>query len=252
MGTRTKLHWETKRVIKSLVDATGHQLQLEDFSEIAQINELQWDIADPRSDENEGLLALPTRAGNVVLHPLTLGRAKWLDDVGLPWFKADPYLAEMMLGFVLSRRVDLDEMWRLDTRKDCKREVIRWFKKADCTFAELNVAVVKMVGANEDDAEEQEDAEHKPADYGPLIGMLCREYGQSPRYWLWDAAAGEVNTLANEYVCRVEAEEEAARTAAGPNAGPPPVTNKNRKIKRMLDMKNALRKQWLTKTSTLS
>jgi len=230
-----------KQELQNLLTETNHSLSVDDFDDITRLNELCLAITDNKSPEND-ILDMPVVIGGYQLKQPSIGVLEWYNKFYLPLFTNDPLMADGGLAYALSLSDCPEELWELKDIKTCKKEVRRFLRRLKCTHDELQDAIKVLLSI--DEHAEPEDGEGAGA--GRLIAMLCKEYGHTAGYWLWEAPIGIINTFVNDYVQRVEMEQEAARNACKTNK-PPPAESRIRKFKAMRDHKNQMRDKWQKK-----
>ena len=237
--------------VAGLIEETGHALTVQDFDDVWAINEIARKIAKPDIDDTLDILAMPLTVRGLTLYPLSLGAAKWLDDVAAVWFSDNPLLWNLCVAYTASRTCLPEDLWAIATRREARKAICRWWRHLDCSYQELAVALDKLLGL-EERSEQDETREREAADYGPVVALLCREYGQSPQYWMWDAAIDEVATMLQQHESRVVAEEEAVMQerarAAGKNTRVSITTQRFRDQNKAFRLAvNELRDKWQQK-----
>ena len=227
-----------KQELKQLMEQTNHSLTIDDFDDVARLNNLCNAITDDSEPIND-IIDMPVVVGGYQLKQPTIGILEWYNDFYLPMFETNPLMADAGLAFALSLSDTPSQLWELDSKRAVKREVKRFLRRLSCSHIELQEVLVKLLGIKDDEPK----AEGDKGNAGGLIAMLCKEYGHTVDYWLWDAPIGIINTFVHDYVSRAEAEVEAARNATTTNK-PAPAKSRQLKFKALRDCKNELRDKW--------
>jgi len=227
-----------KKELQNLQNQTSHSLTVEDFDDIARLNELCLAITDNAEPEND-IVDMPVVLGDYQLKQPTIGVLEWYNEYYLPLFESDPLMADGGLAFALSLSDTPRALWELNNKKDVKRAVKRFLRRLNCNHKDLQATLIKLLGA--DGSEDEEKGEGSA---GRLVAMLCREYGHSPTYWLWEAPLGFINTFVYDYVARVEAETESVRNASKGASKPPPSESRVKKFKALREHTNNMRDKW--------
>lgn len=256
-------------------------LGLDDLPCILNLYRLAKKITDDKPGSELMPLQARVRLGNAILHPLTLGRAQWLEDRLTPWFGASAVMGDLALAWLLARALPVSVLWRITTKAECAARIKRWWRNLDCTLDELRAAVVAVIGDVVEDGHKPRSCrtcqsyvagrcacEHvekltgtefrpspeflcghwwkpfdKAVDYvAPLIATMCRVYGQSPEYWLWTADVSLVMRLFSEQQSQQQAEAEAVLRAGGKQISV--VTQKMEHVKEFRLTANELRRVW--------
>ena len=227
-----------KQELQSLLTETNHSLSIEDFDDITRLNELCLAITDNKSPDND-IIDMPVCIGGYQLKQPTIGVLEWYNGFYLPLCTNDPLLADAGLAYALTLSDNPNQLWELENVSVCKKTVRKFLRRLNCTHSELQ-ETIKTLLVIDDQAEPDE-----PSDScaGRLIAMLCKEYGHSVQYWLWEAPIGIINTFVDDYTDRAEAEVEAARNACKTNK-PPPAESRIKKFKALRDSKAQMRDKW--------
>ena len=192
-----------------MLKATNHVVVVEDFERIFKLNDLALKYTSLDKEAEGNILGRPVPCGNIVLYPLTLGSAKWIEDCVMEWFPKSPVYANLAMAYALSRSNKPGELWELKNKREAKKAILRFWRKCGCRMKQLEAALVGMFpdvdSADEDDVN---------ANYGPLIAMLCKEYGRDPDYWMWDASYDMVMALIKSRECQAKAEWNALKSSA--------------------------------------
>jgi len=248
-----KLSLFAKNEAMALARKTDHTICLDDFDDIVQLNKLCL-IINGITDEEPDILNMPVSIGGYELRQPTLAAMDWYDDYFLPMFEDDAMMCDVGLAMLLHNPDDIDMFWAMNTKKRVKKAVKKFGKQLKCTHVELRAVLVKLLNLedendNEDvkDEDKNDDEDNEGGETGALIAMLCREYGNSPKYWLWEAPIGMLKTYYDAYIFRVEQEVQSMRASIKKGAKPPPSPTMVKKFEDLRDHTNKMRDKWLKK-----
>lgn len=216
-----KLHPHVQRAILRVRQAGGVVDPIADFPALVHLNDLAGRLDHPDvSDAITSLLA-PVEVGGLMLHPLCLGAEEWL-QAHAEWFPT--YRLELLAtAWCMAHPGRAYE--RLTSRVTTALILGAWqLTLLGVSWAALEMAVIDILKRGRratDDGSASGDDEGPGL--GAVLGMLCREYGKSPEYWLFDVPALEVKQLIDlDLIPRRNAEERAWRTDSGKVKAPDP------------------------------
>lgn len=227
-------------LVRQMVERFGLELDaLDDFALLTELNHLAESVGSPvtRTDPLE-LINGTIRVGNVTLHQLTLGRHEWFRAVAAPALTDHPALVDTALVWAMAQPPNVD-VREVDPRR-LPRIVSKWAMGVDAPPDKLGDAVEmllpkdRMVRAFSGTCPKCGHSDYSEPNYGPLIAMLAREYHLDIDWLLWDAPLAYMELLANDFMLRQKAEEDAAK-AVGPGgrASAPAVTQRLRAVDAM-------------------
>jgi len=226
-----------KQELTMLMEQTNHSLTIDDIDDVNRLNDLCNAITDDKEKINN-IIDMPVVVGGYQLKQPTIGILEWYNDFYLPLFESNPLMADGGLAFALSLSDAPSKLWELNDKGKAKKAVKRFLRGCSCGHQQLQDSIIFLLGGDKEDS-----GEDKSGNAGGLIAMLCKEYGHTVDYWLWEAPIGIINTFVDDYVSRAEAEVEAARNATKTNK-PPPAKSRQLKFKALRDCKNELRDKW--------
>jgi len=229
------LHRMTREALEKLLAESGHQLSLSDHKNIAALDALARRVADPEDDYEKSLLAAPVFAGDTPLYPITMGAALWIEERALVWFDQDTILGNLAVAYALHLGKTPGALWELQTKKETIKAIKKWWRTAGFNMDELSLAFKQILPPQSDEGDTREKTE-----YGPVISLLCREYGATPFYWIWESPVKQITMLLNQYEAKVSAEHEANWKAAR-KAGNTDVPAPYRLTRNLMNYKNALK-----------
>jgi len=228
-----------KQEIQRLQSQTNHSLDLDDFDDIVKMDALCNAITSKDAPHND-IVDMPVVLGRYELKQPTIGVLEWYNDYYLPLFENNALMADAGLAYALSLSDTPEELWLLKNKRDARKHVKRFLRRLNCTHDELQDVLRSLLSADEN-AESDEESE---GNAGALIAMLCREYGHSPQYWLWEAPVGIVNAFVADYAGRIEAETEQIRNASKGANKPPPAESRKQKFLALREHTNMMRDKW--------
>lgn len=228
--------------IRKLCEQTSHKITLEDFNDLTKLNDLCAAVLDNSAEHND-VIDMPVRVGPYRIHKPTIGALEWFGEYAEKWFSDNGYLLDCALAYVLTLSDLPGDLWELEDKKTAYRRIKRWMRKLDITHEELQAQLISVLGVSDKDGQGKD----KAGDAGKLVAMLCREYGHTVEYWLWEAPVSIITLFANDYISRIEAENDAARAAATGLNKPPMSDSKCRRIGEMRNFVRELRDKWQTK-----
>lgn len=155
-------------------------------------------------DASAALLAPTVRVGNVTLHRLTIGAECFLRESVLPWFEDESErLFDLATAFVFAHANAPDVLATFaGDRAGFLLALRKWARTVKATPVQLVAALDAFVAMERQISLGGEAGEPGPAQYGPLIECLCREYGHDARHWLWVATIAEVDTILGARMAR--------------------------------------------------
>jgi len=234
-----KLHKMVSSDLTEMMARTGHALAVEDCEHIVRLNDLAHRYADPTADGWD-VSAMPVRAGNLLLHPLTIGAAKWIEDCVVKWFSDNPLLCELGVGFALCHSREPEVLYAVNRKTDAIRTLGKFWMRCACTIGELNEAITRLM------PETTSSGEAEPGDgYGSIISTLCKIYGNSPEHWLWNSSFDQCMCMLDNHVKCIEDDWRAAKRSTAKGQNPPPVPESMRaRLKEYLDYRKAVEREW--------
>jgi len=227
--------------VEKLLAETGHALSVSDFGHIHTLHVLAERVSHPYKAADIDLVEMPRAVGGVLLHPLSLGAWQWLEAFAIPAL-GNHWLADVAIAYAMAHSHTPDVLRDGCTPKELRKALRKWLRGLSCTIAALSRVVDAVAGASE----QLEEGARARAEYGPIIALLCREYGGTPQGWAWGVSAETVRGFLDEHRAKVEAENAvAAKASAG--AGASVSTTPQSKIDAMRSFRRyakALRESW--------
>jgi len=207
----------TLTYLRSLASDDGIRLDPTDDKDLSDIFALDHYARQMRGGPVERLrdpFLHPSLTYNgVTFRRLSIGMRDWIHDVCEKWYGTGPmYNASVV--YCLAHADQPEFAWSFETDQSGWDRLVRgWMRACRIVQEDLTCIILALYPPVEygDTARAREHAQ----DYGPLVEMLVREYGETPEHWIWTATDSQVETLATRYLERLDAKEEAAAGAAG-------------------------------------
>jgi hypothetical protein len=198
------LNKQTELDIAELLKGSGHTLTLEDVADIQDLDAIACRISSREDKETAQVLSYPTLVGGVWLYPPRIAGLLWYEQHAPLW--DDAVVQLVLMAFAMSFDEPAKPLAKLADPRAAYDAAIAWGKTLNCSTLELNHIVKAMLGNSKaDDPDET---------HWPLVSFLCREYGQSPRYWIDESPIGEIIALCNEYGARIDRQIEQSEKAS--------------------------------------
>jgi len=239
------LSLQAKLELKNLLKSTNHSLTVDDFDDIVKLDKLCKAITDNDAPIND-IVDMPVVIGGYQLKQPSIGVLEWYNEWYLPMFDHSALMCDAGLAYALSLSDTPDELWKINSKVRAWWRITLFKRKLGCTHEELRVVLKKLLNISDDENnDEQSDTEEdEPANTGKLIAILCKEYGHTAPYWLWEAPIGLINTFLYDYNARIEAETENIRNASLGSNKPPPTKSRAMKFKKLREHKATMRDKW--------
>jgi len=269
----------TKMDLKSLQEATGHVLVVEDFDDIEKLDAINRRIAEGEDCAESIAAKRAVRVGNLLLEKPRIGAIEWY-EAHADWFADDATLCDCAFVFA-SLAKHPRTLWGLTDKKRARKAVRRFMRGISCTAEDLQEGFVRLFGVGGGsvaitDAPGKEEVEKSVAtianasemnheatfnaikteaarlekvgnetpNYGPLVAMLCREFGGDPEKWRWDVPIHIVESCRKDFEARVDAQEREIAKANKGAAVLPQKTTRNLLIKEARLMRNEIKARW--------
>ena len=236
----------TKRTIKALLAKTGHALDVEDFEDIQRLDRLAEKSEDIESRDELDLYWRPIIFGEFRFHPLTISSAMWVEDATSDG-DIDTVLAILFASHHAQNPDVLDE---IQTKRDVRKHLWSFGRRLNLTPDEAKY-IIRHITPNLVDDEKQsgdgpESDEENHSKYGKLISLLCREYGNTPDYWL-AAPFSLIHAMVSDFVDRQNNEYEQVNKARG-KASAPMVTPSLKAYSAYKQLERKISEKWSDKT----
>lgn len=197
-----ELHKKTMLEVQSLLNETGHKLELNDIADILELNEIAHQVTGTNGAYGD-IYAWPVKCANLLLRPLTLGKIAWYNKRGLQWFEEDTECLTTVLAFLMSIENDEAFVWSLSSPEQAKEAIDAWEAQTEANPIQIAHAVDKILSYSKN-ASGSGDSDDQ--DYGPLIALLCREFGNTPKHWMYEVSIPVIKGLMDDYTRRINEE----------------------------------------------
>jgi len=268
----------TKMDVKRLLEETAHVLAVADLDDIQKLDAINRRIAAGEDCAESIAAKRAVRVGNILLKRPCIGAVEWY-EAHADWFADDAALSDCAFVFA-SVAKHPRTLWGLTDKKRARRAVRRFMRGLSCTLPELQEGFVRLFGSVVDavtitDAPDAAEIEKSVAtianasqmnheatynaikaeaerlgkignelpNYGPMVAMLCREFGGVPYTWKWDTPIEDVEACRKDFENRIEAQEQEL-AKAGNVAQLPQRTTRNLLIKEARLMRNEIKARW--------
>lgn len=199
----------------------------------------------------EACLLRPTlQIGNVTLRHLSLGAQRFMIDVVAgKWWPHDTSRQNIAYAYCMAHADRPELLWQHQANKmSFIWAVLKWECSINVSWTELQAAIEQFQREGQQDqtpdtppaagdyraamatlarlraipetyradceaaiAALEIDENNAPGAYGPMIELLCREYGHDPEYWMWRISARDRSVIIAAFSERKDAEARAAR-----------------------------------------
>ena len=268
----------TEMDVAALLKETGHALSVNDLGDILRLDAVNKRIADGEGCPESIAAKRAVRVGNVLLKKPCIGAVEWY-EAHAEWFADNAALSDCAFVFASAAKHPRT-LWGLTDRKRARRAVRRFMRGLSCTIEELQEGFVQLYGADVDaveitdapdaaevekavaaianasqmnheatynairhEAERLAGAGKEAPNYGPLVAMLCKEYGGTPNEWRWKTPMDVVEACRKDFEARMDAQERELAKAGG-GAEPPQRTTRNLLIKEARLIRNEMKARW--------
>jgi hypothetical protein len=222
---RPTMQQMTKNEVKRLIEKCARKLTLDDVDLIMKLDAAAEKVVNPVPSKLR-LFDFPVVVAGYRFHTPTLGK--------------DIYWREVVSGAVDDELSGAAFFWLLtfeDTptfaSDDVLREVCRWAKHCSLTEADIKYLEKLYVSDNGGSS----------GDYGDIIALLVREYGQTVEHWL-NAPESEITMLVNDFTKRQEAAAAEMRKTKNGRAVAPSPSPKIRALAEFSRIKAEIERIW--------
>lgn len=191
----------TKQKLSTILAETGHALTLDDVDIIQELDRAADVVVKGAQVPDVSLFAYPLYVAGEAFYAPTIGkeifwREQVVDVIG------DDMLAAAFLWILTLEDVP-------DCRgRDITKAVKKWAKHCKITAADSDYIQKRYVSE-----EESETTNKNRANYGEVLALLVREYGQDCMHWL-NAPESEVKLLLADWTARQESKAAAYRKSS--------------------------------------
>ena len=215
--------------VQAILTETGHVLTVQDIASVVELNKAADVVVNGPADKSDSIYAFPILCGGEAFVAPTIGKQIYWEEQAAKNVPEDLLTCAYLWLLTFA---DVPE----ERGKDILKAVKRWGRK--CRL-------------NEDDAEtiitayNKADGDGGEANYGEIIALLVREYGQDCNHWL-NAPESEITMLIADWTRMQEAKAAAYRSskAGSKNPLPPAPSPKIKALKTYRELKDQLRELW--------
>jgi len=208
-------------------------LTIQDIALVAELDKAATVVVSGPADKSDSIYAFPLLYGGEAFRAPSIGKQIfWEEQVAseLP----EKWLTCAFLWLLTCAEVPEQR------GGDIVKVVKKWARKCKLTTDDIAKVIATYANDNEHGGES--------ANYGEIISLLVREYGQDCAHWL-NAPESEVNMLLADWTRRQEAKAASYRAskAGSKNPLPPMPSPKIKALKTYRELKDKLRASWLAK-----
>ena len=221
----------TRQTVDSLLAETGHQLTPDDIDGIVALDKCAVRIRKGEDDKELRLFDFPYYADGVAFHVPTIGkdvfwRERIVDCVPEEW-------RTVAFLWLLSQESLPDGL----TTRVMIRKIKRFGRKCMVSLPNVKKVLDRFTA---DDGEGSEQSE-----YGAILSLLVREYGQTCQHWL-SAPIHEIQLHLADWTKRQEAQAAAMRKASAKSKQPTPpaATPKIKALAGFATLREEMRAKW--------
>lgn len=217
--------------IQSLLAETGHVLTVQDIESIVKLDDAAEIVVSGPVDKSDSIYAFPILCGGEAFVAPTIGKQMyWEEQVS----KNVPEELWTCAYLWLLTFADVPD----ERGGDILKAVKRWGRKCRLTADQVETII---------NAYNRGGGGQGKANYGEIIALLVREYGQDCNHWL-NAPESEIMMLIADWTRTQESKAAAYRSskAGSKNPLPPMPSPKIKALKTYRELKNQLRESWLT------
>ena len=195
----------TKQAIQKLLKETTHQLTLDDFDLLDELDELANGFYGTSKTERR-LLNQPFELCGILFYPLTVAKSLWYAEKVAEW-ELSEVQQEGLLFWLLSVPNSAEQLDIYSDPKKTDKAVKRLSRRLHCAPDEMSAVYAKCVGVTGSGGSDD------VVDYGGMVASLIREYCGTPDQWLYETPIEKISDLFRAFSERVMAENEANRTS---------------------------------------
>lgn len=231
----------TKQAVKQLQTDLNRVLVVEDYDLIEKLDKAACEVTKVSKRESR-LLRQPFDLCGVKFYPLTVAKSIWFAEKCDEWELTDTEQEAFLIWLLTVDNTDtaLDSYTE---RKAAGKAVRRVSRRLHCTQREMTEVYYKCLGrsANKDTEGGCDDV-----DYGGMIAVLIREYGNTPEYWLYETPVEMIGVLFRAHEEKIMRENEAQESTAA-KSGKAVAPRPSARLKALAEFRrvsNEIREAW--------
>jgi hypothetical protein len=184
-----------------------------DWDLLARLASAAEDCTNPPPTEHESAILRPcVRAGNALLHRLTIGARWFLAEQAQAWFEPEDPAWAAALAFICAHAREPEILWRCMDRDALIRESTAWIRGVGATPEELDAALTQIIKGDQPESDLPAKGATRPR--APITGaaleQLASEYGITPENAVWKRPEAEMAILVQELAARKDRESKGA------------------------------------------
>ena len=230
------LNLQAKMDVEAMLKAAGRALSLADLPDIIELNTAAHNVSNPDADSSVALSLLPVTIGNLTLYPPKLAGLVWFDE-HLDWWSESQVIADLALADVCAGENQVERIKPLNQIDETLAQLRAWGKTVNASIIEISHALAKFLPPTKGGGDPD-------GNHWPVVSLLCREYGCTPKYWIEEAPIGEIICLLTEYQDRQKCELKALQKATKGRVTEQLTADKAKAIKAYREKLNAIKAKW--------
>ena len=212
-----KLNLEARQFLAELLKKSDHTLSLDDFDDILRLHVAAEEVREPGSNHVEWSNLPMLTCGPPLFQP-TFAAIEWLEVYALEWYGNDVVKSDIATAYACHMARVPDIFAELTDKRVTDKTLKAFRRRLGVNHTQLRKALEQLLGTPKQVSEH----EGQQLRFGPLVALLCREYGASPDYWINDAPISLCMSMLDDYDARMRAEWKAMQKASKGKCGPPP------------------------------
>ena len=213
----------TQQTVMRLLSETKHRLTLDDFDLLQELDEIATRLVSGRSGERS-LLSMPFIRGGIKFYPTTIAK--------------DLYWQEVVSGHVDEAWEPIAFLWLMshDGLPDATADEVQKRVKSFARTLNIDEAVLREIVDHYNPKTGGAKEKENEYNYGDVIALLIREYGQSWEYWM-NAPSDTVATCIDAWNKKQEEEIRQAYKAKSGGRGTVSIATRKHQIMREFRLK---------------
>lgn len=187
------------------------------WEDIARLDEVARDQVNPTARVD--MLDAPLTVGGTRFYRLSPAAQETAFGELLDWFENDAPLCFAAVLYCMAHSRDRLALARLSSPARARKAIRSWYGLQRASHEALRVVLETLMPKPQAVRDEEESSPGAAADYlGRMVAILCREYGETPDFWLYECSTDRVDALLAEYAMRAEEELRTKAALAGVKA----------------------------------
>ena len=198
------MHLLAKQTVARLLASTGHTLTIDDFDDLDRMHRAAERVSTPIERDEHDFVEAPIHVKGVRVRFATLGDLWWIDRKFGQWF--DDRTLSLAIAWLLTLTAPEDVLGKIEGPTEASGHVNRWWRRSGWTVTDVERVLADRFPRRRGSAVKAQ------PDFGPVVALLMREYGQTAEYWLYTASALQCTMLLED--CAERRYREAVAAAA--------------------------------------